>query len=123
MVRIHPTAIVERHTELGVDVVIGPFCHVRAGARIGDRSELVSHVVIGGPARLGADNRIHPFAVSGSAPVLPGSFVHPANAGPTSHSYRSPNSRECFTGSCARTMPAVAARKTEPGNFTRRKDR
>jgi UDP-N-acetylglucosamine acyltransferase len=70
MVRVHPTAIVEPHAELGVDVVIGPFCHVRAGARIGDRSELVSHVVIGTAARLGAGNRIHPFAVIGGEAQL-----------------------------------------------------
>jgi UDP-N-acetylglucosamine acyltransferase len=71
MVRVHPTAIVERHAELGVEVVIGPFCHVHAGARIGDRTELVSHVVVRGTAHLGARNRVHPFAVlGGEAQVL-----------------------------------------------------
>jgi UDP-N-acetylglucosamine acyltransferase len=70
MVRVHPTAIVERHAELGVDVVIGPFCHVHAGARIGDRTELVSHVVVRGTAHVGTENRVHPFAVLGGEAQL-----------------------------------------------------
>ena len=65
MPRIHPSAIVERRAELAEDVVVGPFCHVHAGARIGAGTELVSHVVVHGSCTLGAANVVHPFAVLG----------------------------------------------------------
>ena len=63
MARVHPSSIVESGAELAHDVTIGPFCHVRAGARIGPRTQLLSHVVIAGTTTLGAANVVHPFAV------------------------------------------------------------
>ena len=39
---IHPMALVEPGAELGVGVVIGPFCHVEAGAKVGDRAQLAA---------------------------------------------------------------------------------
>ena len=45
---IHPTAIVEDGVTLGADVVIGPMCHVQAGARIHDGAIIKSHVIITG---------------------------------------------------------------------------
>jgi len=70
MTRIHPTAIVERGAELGSNVVVGPFCHVWAGARIEEGCELLSHVVVHGAAHLGRANRVHPFAVLGGPAQL-----------------------------------------------------
>jgi UDP-N-acetylglucosamine acyltransferase len=68
LVRIHPTSVIDRHAELGEDVVVGPFCHVHAGVRIGAGSELVSHVVVRGPqTTLGTGNVLHPFTVVGGA--------------------------------------------------------
>ena len=66
--RIHPQAIVEPGAELGVDVEVGPFCHVHGGARIGDRTRLLSHVVVGAHTTIGSDNQIHSGAVLGGPP-------------------------------------------------------
>lgn len=65
---IHPTALVEPGAELGVGVEVGPFCRVSAKARVGDRTRLISHVVLEGNITLGEANVIHPFAVLGGEP-------------------------------------------------------
>lgn len=65
MPSIHPSAIVDQHAELAEDVVVGPFCHLHAGARIGAGTALVSHVVVHGSCSLGARNIVHPFVVLG----------------------------------------------------------
>jgi len=65
---IHPTAHVDPGAELGTDVVIGPFCHVGAGVEVGDGSELLGHVTLLGPTRLGPANVLYPQAVLGTAP-------------------------------------------------------
>jgi UDP-N-acetylglucosamine acyltransferase len=65
---IHPTAMVAPGARLGEDVSIGPYCIVGEGAVIGDRTSLVSHVVIEGETELGPDNVVHSFAVLGGAP-------------------------------------------------------
>jgi UDP-N-acetylglucosamine acyltransferase len=66
--RIHASAVVEAGAELGDGVVIGPFCHVGPGVRIAEGSELVSHVSVHGPTRIGRRNRVFPFASLGTAP-------------------------------------------------------
>ena len=63
--RIHPTAVVDDAAELGADVEIGPYCVIGASVRLGDRCRLASHVVLAGPANIGADNVFYPFACVG----------------------------------------------------------
>lgn len=63
--RIHPSAVVHPAAGLGADVEVGPFCVVHAGVRVGDRCRLLSHVVLDGPAAIGADNVFFPFAAIG----------------------------------------------------------
>jgi UDP-N-acetylglucosamine acyltransferase len=65
---IHPTALVERGAELGVNVRIGPFCTVGPHVMIEDGAELVSHVVVDGDTRIGAEVRLFPFCTVGMAP-------------------------------------------------------
>jgi len=65
---IDPRAAVAPDAELGEDVHVGPFCTVGPGVSIGARTRLESHVVIDGPATIGADNVISPTAVLGGAP-------------------------------------------------------
>jgi UDP-N-acetylglucosamine acyltransferase len=65
---IHPTAVVARGAELGMGVRIGPFCTVGANVAIDDRVELVSHVVVDGHTRIGADVVLYPFCTVGLAP-------------------------------------------------------
>jgi UDP-N-acetylglucosamine acyltransferase len=65
---VHPSAVVDRSAQLADDVVIGPLCVVGSEVTIGAGSELVAHAVVLGPARIGARNRIHPFACLGGPP-------------------------------------------------------
>jgi len=65
---IHPTAVVDPKARLGRDVIIGPFSIVGPDVEIGDGCELISHVVVTGRTRMGAGNRIFPFACIGHQP-------------------------------------------------------
>src|SRR5262249_11683027 len=69
-VRIHPTAIVDRTAELGVDVEIGPYAIVEGGVRIGDRTRVLASAFLTGDADIGADCEIHVAAVVGHAPQI-----------------------------------------------------
>ena len=64
-VRIHPTAVVERHAELDEGVEVGPFCVVGPAVRIAAETRLVAHVVVGGKTTLGRRNVVHPFTTLG----------------------------------------------------------
>ncbi len=66
--RIHPAAVVEDGAELGVNVEIGPFCHVGSKVKLGDNVRLMSHVVVLGSTSIGDDTQIFPNAVLGCAP-------------------------------------------------------
>lgn len=63
---LHPTSIVEEGARLHDSVVVGPFCHIGAGAVIGARSVLQSHVVVAGRTHIGAGARIFPFVSIGT---------------------------------------------------------
>ena len=65
---IHPTAIVDPSAKIPSSCSIGPYCTVGAGVELGENCRLISHVVLEGPARLGSNNRIYPFAVVGMDP-------------------------------------------------------
>ena len=57
---IHPSASLGRGVELGDDVSIGPAVVLGEGARIGARTRLDAHVVVGAGVELGDDCHIHP---------------------------------------------------------------
>ena len=65
---IHPTAIVHEGAKLGVDVEIGPYCVVGSKVTVGDRTQLLSHVVIDGHTEIGQACIVHPFAYLGGPP-------------------------------------------------------
>jgi UDP-N-acetylglucosamine acyltransferase len=65
---IHPTAIIHPSARIPSSCAIGPYCTVAADVELGDNCELVSHVVLDGPSKLGSDNKIYPFAVVGMDP-------------------------------------------------------
>lgn len=65
---IHPTAVVDSKAVIGSNVTIGPFCCIGPDVVIGDGCSLQSHIVITGRTKLGANNRIFPFASIGQIP-------------------------------------------------------
>ncbi len=65
---IHASALVDPAAVLGRAVRIGPFCTVGANVTIDDGAELVSHVVVDGHTRIGADAILFPFCTVGLAP-------------------------------------------------------
>jgi UDP-N-acetylglucosamine acyltransferase len=66
--RIHPTAIVDPGARVPESCTIGPFCIVGSEVEMGENCELLSHVVLKGPTRLGHSNRVFPFATLGLEP-------------------------------------------------------
>jgi UDP-N-acetylglucosamine acyltransferase len=65
---IHPTAYIHPHAEIGADVIIGPFCTIGADVAIGDRTRLVSHVVVDGHTTIGEGVTLFPFCTVGLEP-------------------------------------------------------
>ena len=65
---IHPTAIIDPGAIIHSGCEIGPYCTVGANVELGEGCELVSHVVIEGPTKIGADNAFFPFCSVGMAP-------------------------------------------------------
>lgn len=65
---IHPTAVIHPSARIAGEVEIGAYSIIGADVSIGRGSRIGPHVVIEGPARLGEENRIYPFASVGAAP-------------------------------------------------------
>jgi UDP-N-acetylglucosamine acyltransferase len=65
---IHPTAIIDPAARIPASCTVGPFCIVGEDVEIGERCELLSHVVLKGPTKIGANNRVFPFATLGLEP-------------------------------------------------------
>ena len=65
---IHPTALVDPDARIPASCRIGPYCVVGADVEMGENCELVAHVVLAGPTRLGSNNRIFPYASIGQPP-------------------------------------------------------
>lgn len=65
---IHPTAIVADGAKLDSSVDVGPYSVIGDGVEIGHGTRIEAHVVIKGPTKIGADNRIFQFASIGDDP-------------------------------------------------------
>ena len=65
--KIHRTAVVSPGVKLSEGVKIGPYCIVGKGVKIGENTELVSHVVIE-ETEIGKDCIINPFTTIGQRP-------------------------------------------------------
>jgi UDP-N-acetylglucosamine acyltransferase len=65
---IHSSAIIHPTARVPESCKIGPYCVIGADVELGERCQLLSHVVVEGPTRVGADNAIFPFAAIGTAP-------------------------------------------------------
>jgi len=68
MTDIHPTAIVSPKAEVGDGVKIGPYCVIGDGVILDEGVELLSHVVVDGLTRIGANSHVFPFSSIGHRP-------------------------------------------------------
>jgi UDP-N-acetylglucosamine acyltransferase len=67
-VEIHPTAIVAKGAELADGVSVGPYSLIGEHARIGARTEILSHVIVEGHTRIGEDCTVRNFSNLGGPP-------------------------------------------------------
>lgn len=67
---VHPTAVIDRHAELGSGVEVGPYCVIGPGVRIDEGTRLLAHVVVNGRTTIGKRNVVHAFSVLGGPPQL-----------------------------------------------------
>jgi UDP-N-acetylglucosamine acyltransferase len=65
---IHPTAIIDPGAKIHPSCKIGPYCVIGPDVELGEGCDLVSHVAMRGPTRIGADNGFFPFSSIGLAP-------------------------------------------------------
>lgn len=68
MASIHPTAVVHPSVEIAEGVEIGPYCVIGEGVKLGRGTVLHNHVTVLGPAVLGEENVVYPYAVLGAEP-------------------------------------------------------
>ncbi len=62
---IHPTAIIGQNVVIAAGVEIGPWSLIGDDVEIGENTQILSHVVLKGPAIIGKDNRIFQFSSVG----------------------------------------------------------
>jgi UDP-N-acetylglucosamine acyltransferase len=62
---IHPTAIIDPSAELAPDVQVGPYTVIGADVVIGAGTVIGPHVVLRGPTKIGAGNKIFQFSSVG----------------------------------------------------------
>jgi UDP-N-acetylglucosamine acyltransferase len=65
---IHPSAIVDSRAQVPDSCTIGPYSIVGPEVEMGEDCELISHVVMHGPTKVGAHNRFFPFGAIGIEP-------------------------------------------------------
>jgi UDP-N-acetylglucosamine acyltransferase len=65
---IHPTAIIVPGAKIHPSCKIGPYCVIGPEVELGEGCELVSHVAMQGPSKIGVDNGFFPFSSVGLAP-------------------------------------------------------
>jgi UDP-N-acetylglucosamine acyltransferase len=65
---VHPTAVLDPSAKIPSSCKIGPYCVIGTNVELGEDCELISHVVIEGPSKIGARNKFFPFSSIGLAP-------------------------------------------------------
>ena len=62
---IDPQAIIDPRAKLAAGVTVGPWTIIGADVEIGEGSVIASHVVLKGPTKIGANNKIYQFSSVG----------------------------------------------------------
>ena len=55
--KAHPTAIIDSRAKIACSVTVGPYSVIGEGVELGEDCEVMSHVVLGGPTKMGKGNR------------------------------------------------------------------
>ena len=65
---VHHTAIIHRGAHIGANARIGPYCVIGDEVEIGEGCELMAHIYLEGPLRIGPGNRFFPYSSIGVVP-------------------------------------------------------
>src|SRR3954452_21057680 len=65
---VHPTAILDSAAKIHPSCKIGSYCTIGANVELGESCELISHVAVDGPTKIGGHNQFFPFSSIGLAP-------------------------------------------------------
>jgi UDP-N-acetylglucosamine acyltransferase len=65
---IHPTAIIDPSANLADSVEVGAYSIIGADVEIGEKTWIGPHVVIQGPTKIGAENKLFQFSSIGEVP-------------------------------------------------------
>lgn len=65
---IHPTALIDPSAKLADSVEVGAYSIIGANVEIGDKTWIGPHVVIQGPCKIGAENKLFQFSSIGEVP-------------------------------------------------------
>ena len=68
MIKIHPTAIIEKGAEISDDVEIGAYSMISSSVTIDSGTKILNHVTITGRTTIGKKNVVHPFSSLGGPP-------------------------------------------------------
>lgn len=66
--KAHPTAVIHSKAQLASSVTVGPYAVIGEDVELGEDCEVMSHVVLKGPAKFGRGNKIFPYAAIGQDP-------------------------------------------------------
>jgi UDP-N-acetylglucosamine acyltransferase len=66
--KAHPTAIIHPRAQIACSVTVGAYTVIGENVELGEDCEVMSHVVLAGPTKMGRQNRIFPFASIGLDP-------------------------------------------------------
>lgn len=64
----HPSSIIHPKAQIAGSVSVGAYAVIGEGVELGEDCEVMSHVVLEGPAKIGKHNRFFPFVSIGQAP-------------------------------------------------------
>src|SRR5437868_697838 len=64
----HPTAIIHPRAKMPASCEIGPYCVIGPNVELGEGCQLLSHITLEGPTKIGCRNRFFPFSSIGMAP-------------------------------------------------------
>lgn len=70
MIEVHPSAVIDKETQLADSVKIGPNCVVQGNVSIGAGTTLEANVVIGGDVKIGCNNHIFSNCSIGGMPQV-----------------------------------------------------